>query len=144
MTAMLHEFLQAYEEAEGLIASIAAQTEEISECLARLRRTVHMRASGLRIALGEEPLLEEEGGHEHAVREIPPVEPLALPAEAEEATKTSAGGASAEPDEGVDIMIGEEDGREDAELPDDIGDVDISFGDEIEIVEGPAGEELIL
>jgi hypothetical protein len=131
MTAMLYEFLQAYEEAEGLIVSIAAQIEGISEDLARLGRTVHKRAFGLRIALGKEPLLEEGGGHERAMREISPAEPLALPAEAEETA-----GASAEPGEEVDIVISEED----AELP----DVDINFGEGIRIVEGPAGEEPIL
>jgi hypothetical protein len=131
MTAMLYEFLQAYEEAEGLIVSIAAQIEGISEDLARLGRTVHKRAFGLRIALGKEPLLEEGGGHERAMREISPAEPLALPAEAEETA-----GASAEPGEEVDIVISEEG----AELP----DVDINFGEGIRIVEGPAGEEPIL
>jgi hypothetical protein len=136
MTAMLYEFLQAYEEAEGLIVSIAAQVEGISEGLARLRRIVRMRTSGLRIALGEEPLLEEEGGHEQAMREISPAEPLALPAEAEETTRTPVNETSAEPDEGVDIVIGEEGG-----MP--LG-VDISFGDEIRIVAEPTGEEPIL
>jgi len=134
MTAMLYEFLRAYEEAEGLIVSIAAQVEGISEDLARLSRTIHRRASGLRIALGKEPLLEEEGGHEQAMREISPAEPLALPTEAEETTETSA--TSAEPDGGVDIVISEED----AEPP----DVDINFGDVIRLVEEPAGEEPIL
>jgi hypothetical protein len=131
MTAMLYEFLQAYEEAEELIVSMAAQIEGISEDLARLGRAVHKRAFGLRIALGKEPLLEEGGGHERAMREISPAEPLALPAEAEEAA-----GTSAEPDGEVDIVISEED----AELP----DVDINFGGGITIVEEPTGEEPIL
>jgi hypothetical protein len=137
MTAMLYELLQAYEEAKGLLVSIAAQIEEISEVLARLRGTVHKRAFGLRIALGKEPLLEEEGGHEEAMREISPAGLPALPAEAEETTETSSDGTSAEPDEGVDIVIGEEGG-----MP---PDVDINFGDEIRIAgESIAGEEPIL
>jgi hypothetical protein len=137
MTAMLYELLQAYEEAKGLLVSIAAQIEEISEDLARLRGTVHKRAFGLRIALGEEPLLEEEGGPEEAMREISPAGLPALPAEAEETTETSGDGTSAEPDEGVDIVIGEEGG-----MP---PDVDINFGDEIRIAgESIAGEEPIL
>jgi hypothetical protein len=132
MTAMLHGFLQAYEEAEELIVSIAAQIEGISEGLACLRGTVHKRVFGLRIALGKEPLLEEEGGHERAMSEISSAETIPLPAEAEEAA-----GTSAEPDEGVDIVIGEEGG-----MP---PDVDISFGDEIRIAgESIAGEEPIL
>jgi hypothetical protein len=137
MTAMLYELLQAYEEAKGLLVSIAAQIEEISEDLARLRGTVHKRTFGLRIALGKEPLSEEEGGHEEAMREISPAGPPALPAEAEETTETSGDGTSAEPDEGVDIVIGEEGG-----MP---PDVDINFGDEIRIAgESIAGEEPIL
>jgi hypothetical protein len=136
MTTMLYELLQAYEEAEGLIVSIAAQIGGISEDLARLRGTVHRRRSGLRIALGKEPLLEEEGGHERAMREISPAEPLALPAEAEEETETSGDETSAEPDGGVEIVISEEDAEP--------HDVDINLGDEIRIVEGPAGEEPIL
>jgi hypothetical protein len=81
--------------------------------------------------------LEEEGGHEEAMREISPAGPPALPAEAEETTETSGDGTSAEPDEGVDIVIGEEGG-----MP---PDVDISFGDEIRIAgESIAGEEPIL
>jgi hypothetical protein len=127
MTTMLYEFLRAYEEARDLIVSIAAQIEGISESLAGLRRTVHMRASGLRIALGKEPLPEEEGDHEQAMREVLPAEPLAL--EAEEST-----GTPAEPPDGVDIVLG----GEDAELP----DVDINFGDGIRIVE--SSEEPIL
>jgi hypothetical protein len=133
MTATLHGLLRAYEEAEGLIASIAAQIEGISEDLARLRGTIHMRASGLRIALGKEPLSEEGGGRERAMRGISPAEPPAFPAEAEETTGT-------EPDEGVDIVIGGEDAEQGAEPP----DVDISFGDGIRIVEESAGEEPIL
>jgi hypothetical protein len=131
MTATLHELLLAYEEAEELIMSVAAQIEEVSESLGRLRGIVRMRASGLRIALGKGPLPEEpeeEGGHERAVREISPAEP---PASIED-------GTSVEPDEGMgkaaDIVIG----GEDAELP------DISFGDEITIVDESAGEEPIL
>jgi hypothetical protein len=136
MTATLYELLQAYEEAEGLIVSMAAQIEGISEGLARLGRAVHKRTFGLRIALGKEPLLQEGGGHERAMREISPAEPPALPAEAEETTEASGDGTSAEPDEGVDIVIGEESG-----MP---PDVDINFGDEIRIVAGSAGEEPIL
>jgi hypothetical protein len=136
MTAMLHEFLQAYEEAGGLISSIAAQVEEISEGLARLSRTIHRRTSGLRIALGKEPLLEEEGGHERAVREISPAKPPALPAEDEEETETSGDEASAEPDGGVDIVTS----GEEAELSDAV----ISFGDVITIVEESTGEESVL
>jgi imidazolonepropionase-like amidohydrolase len=128
MTAMLYELLRAYEEAEGLIVSVAAQVEEISECMARLRRTIRMRTSGLRIALGKEPLLEEEGGHEQAAREISPAEPPAPPAEDEEKPWTSA-----EPDEAVDIVIGEGDAGP--------LDVEISFGDGIRIVGDPTGEE---
>jgi hypothetical protein len=128
MTAMLHEFLRAYEEAEELIVSIAAQIEGISEDLAHLRGTVHKRVLGLRIALGEEPPLEEGGVHEQAMLEISPAEPLALPAEAEETA-----GMSAEPDGGVDIVISEEDEQ-----------VDINFGGGITVVQEPTGEEPIL
>ena len=132
MTAMLYELLQAYEEAKGLIASIAAQIEGVSEDLTRLRRIVHMRTSGLRIALGKEPLPEEGGGHERAARELPPAGPLVFPAEDEET-------AGAAPDEGMDIVIGEEDAEQGAEL----SDVEISFGD-IRIFEEAAGEETSL
>jgi len=136
MTATLHDFLQAYEEAGELIASIAAQIKEISEGLARLRRTVHMRVSGLRIALGKEPLLEEEGGHEQAMQEISPAEPLAFPAEAEETTWTPADEASAESDEAVGIVISGGDAGS--------SDVVIDFGDGISIVEDSDGGESIL
>jgi hypothetical protein len=131
MTATLYGLLRAYEKAEELIMSVEAQIEEVSEGLGRLRGIVRMRASGLRIALGKEPLPEEEGGHEQAVREISPAEPPAPPAGTEDET-------SAKPDEGtdegMDIVIGEGD----TELP------DISFGDEIRIVEEPTGREPIL
>lgn len=127
MTATLYRLLLAYEKAEELIVSVAAQIEEVSEGLGRLRGIVRMRASGLRIALGKEPLPEEEGGHERAVRGIPPAEPPAPPAGTED-------GTSAVPDEGVNIVIGEE----------DTGLPSISFGDEITIVEEPTGREPIL
>jgi hypothetical protein len=130
MTAILHKLLQAYEEAEELLVSIAAQIQEISESLARLRRTVHVRTSGLQIALGKEPLPEEEGGHERAARELSPAGPLVFPAEEEEA-------AGAAPDEGTDIVIGEEDAEQGAEL----SDVEISFGDIRIVEEYDAGEE---
>jgi hypothetical protein len=131
MTAMLHGFLQAYEEAEELIVSIAAQIEGISEDLACLRGTVHKRVFGLRIALGKEPLLEEEGGHERAMPEISSAETIPLPAEAEETA-----GTPAEPDGGVDIVICEE--------GDEPPDVAINFGGEIRIVAGSTDEEPIL